>query len=359
MKEHIGPFLLGFSTLTFILVMNRIFVLVWDIVGKGIKITTVLNLLFLSLPFIIALTVPMAVLVASLMAFGRLSQDNELVAMSSCGVNSFSLTIFPFILSIFVTVFMIWFNDRVLPESNHKLKNLVIDIAQRKPIFRLKALVTIKDFDEYDIQVSRVDYKNSMVKGIKIFEKTNPPREIFARQGKFFQREDCIIMELFDGEFHELDREQPTKYKKLKFEKHTILFPIDTASVRRNRTYRGDRELSCALLRKKINDLRLKKESKHSKARINRLLVEYHKKFSIPFACIIFVFMGFSVAKRFRKSSGAVGFAISLFFFIFYYACLLGGEELGDRGIIVPWLAMWFPNIVLGIMSIYLCWRER
>ncbi|HID92767.1 MAG TPA: YjgP/YjgQ family permease [bacterium (Candidatus Stahlbacteria)] len=358
LKEHIGPFFLGLVCLTFILIMNSIFTLIWDVVGKGLTLNIVLNLLLLSLPWVIALAVPMAVLVATLMAFGRISQDWEIGASKACGINPMSLVILPIIVSAILTIFMIWFNNHTLPQANHKLKNLMIDIGQKKPIFRMKALVTFSDFEGYDVQVKEVDYKNSLVKEVKVFEKTPPRREIFAKRGSFSIKGDILTMVLKDGEIHEMVNEQPLRYRRLSFSEHIINFPLDMTFTRKNRSYKGERELSAKELKNRIRDVKQGKGSeKYKRMKINRLLVEYHKKYSIPFACIAFVIMGAPLAMRIRKGGASLSFGLALIFFIFYYVCLLGGEQLGDRGIIEPWLAMWFPNMLLGALGIYFLFR--
>ena len=353
LKEHIWPFFLGFLALTFILIMNQIFVLIWDIVGKGLKILTVLYLLLLYLPSIIALTIPMGVMIASCMAFGRFAQDTEITAIKAAGVNPLKLNLLPLIFGSLIALFMVWFNNHTLPEANHKLKNLMVDISNKKPCFRMKALVTLEDFEGYDMQVSKVDYKQSRLFGIKLFEKETS-REIFANNGSFYTDNEKLTIILNDGEIHELL--SPGRYRRLAFDEYKIYIPIDQEFVRKNQEYKGERELSARGLKKRIND-ELKevrpqgKNEAYQKRKINSLLVEYHKKYSIPFACIVFALLGCPLAIRVKKGGTGAGFGIGLVFFIFYYICLIGGENLGDRGVITPWLSMWFPNIVLLMLS--------
>jgi hypothetical protein len=87
--------------------------------------------------------------------------------------------------------------------------------------------------------------------------------------------------------------------------------------------------------------------------RLNSLEVEVEKKFSIPAACLVFVLVGAPLGMRARKSGIAVAF-LSILFFVFYYLCLAGGEELADRRILAPWFAMWAPNIVIGAIGLVL-----
>ncbi|MDI6840843.1 MAG: LptF/LptG family permease [bacterium] len=346
LREHIRPFFLGLFLLTFILIMNQIFVLIWDIVGKGINILTVLYLLLLYLPSIVTLTIPMGVMIASCMAFGRLAQDREVIAIRAAGVNPLKLNLLPVIFGgVFLTLFTIWFNNHVLPESNHRLKNLMVDIAQKKPCFRIKALVILKDFNGYDIQVGSVNYKQSTIQRVKLFE-NETAKEIFANRGSFYTDSVGITIMLSDGEIHE--PVNPGIYRRLIFNEYRIHLPLDQEFVRLNREYRSERELSAIGLKERIKEEQRKERNElYKKRKIDSLLIEYHKKYSIPFACIVFVLLGCPLAIRVRKGGAGTGFGIGLLFFIFYYICLIAGEDLGDRGIIVPWLSMWFPNIVL------------
>lgn len=350
LKEHIWPFLLGLFTLTIVLLMNQIFLLIWDIIGKGIRVSTVLYILLLYLPSIIALTVPMAVMVSSCMVFGRLSQDMEIIAIRATGINPLILNTVPLVIGGLLTFEMVRFNNHMLPEANHKLRNVMLDIAQKKPCFRINPLVTIK-LEGYDMQVADVDYKKSGISRVKLFEK-GTGREIFAKSGIFYADSAKITLLLRDGEIHELLASG--RYRRLTFDEQEVYIPIDQQSIQRDREYRGERELSARGLKQRIQAVQKEKGNEaYKKRKINGLLVEYHKKYSIPFACFVFVFLGCPLAIRVRKGGAGAGFGVALLFFIFYYVCLVGGEHLGDRGVISPWIAMWFPNIVLILIG---CW---
>ena len=109
--------------------------------------------------------------------------------------------------------------------------------------------------------------------------------------------------------------------------------------------------------RRRIEELRVRMvQAEGVRKRIDQYRVEIQKKFSIPFACIVFVLLGAPLGMRARRGGIAVGF-LSIAFFLFYYLCLIGGEQLADRGRLSPWVAMWLPNLILGSAGIYLTYR--
>ncbi|MCK4404610.1 MAG: LptF/LptG family permease, partial [candidate division Zixibacteria bacterium] len=131
-KEHIGPFFFGLSVIMFILVMDFILEVLNMIIGKGLNAFIILQVFGLNLAWMLALAVPMAVLVSTLMAFGRLSQDNEITALKASGVSIYRLILPALVASILISVGMVFFNDRVLPELNHKARLLMTDIHQKR-----------------------------------------------------------------------------------------------------------------------------------------------------------------------------------------------------------------------------------
>lgn len=376
MKENLTAFILGVVLLTFILMMDRFYDLIDLIIGKGLHPITVFETLLLSLPFILALTIPMAVLVGTIVAFGRLSQDNELTALQASGIGFFVCEV-PVLLAASVLAFgLILFNNYILPESNHQMKNLMIDISHKKPEVKIKEGIFIPDFPGYQIHVERT--KHSKIWGVTIYE-TNPggrSRIISAKDGEieFSPGERVFTMLLNRGEIHEIDEENPERSLSLKFKKHTIHIPMNVELVRREREFRSDRELSASALLELVKELkkeitamasripgsgtkegaRTEKEMEHKRRQINKYLVEVHKKYAIPVACIVFVLVGAPLGYYLKRGGLGIGMGVSIGFFLLYYVGLVAGEEIADRGIVSPWLAMWLPNILLGGVGVLL-----
>jgi lipopolysaccharide export system permease protein len=124
----------------------------------------------------------------------------------------------------------------------------------------------------------------------------------------------------------------------------------EIGKVNYNRALRNTQSFSQQILASKSN-------IDHFNREINKYEVEVHKKFSIPFACLVFVLIGAPLGIKARKGSFGVGFTFSVGFFLIYWICLIGGEELADRQIVIPSLAMWFPNIVVGTLGVLMTFK--
>lgn len=419
LKELIGPFFFALAVITFVLLMDFILDVLNKIINKGLPITVVLEVFALSLAWMLALSVPMAVLIAALMGYGRLSSDSEVIAFKSCGISLVNLLMPGLLMGFILAGSLMIFNDRVLPESNHRARLLMSDITRKKPTWSLEENIFLDYFEGYYILVKGVDNKTSNIKDITIFEHKNPeePRTIIAKSGQieFSPDGSKLIMVLYDGEIHEPDPQNPERYRRVNFKKQTLV--LEGASnelVRSSSGSRGDREMPIGMMinenrkfQAKADSIKLKLDSllannldtllnyqpeKTSSMRvlppdrslalaadksadlltkidyemrniatcerqINSRDVEIHKKFSIPVACIAFILIGAPLGVISRKGGMATSIGLSLFFFIIYWAFLIGGEELADRMYISGALSMWLPNIVIGgagIALIYL-----
>jgi len=441
LREHLFPFLIGFSIVVFLFTLDFMFDLIDLAVGKGVGLGIVLELFVLSLGYIVALAFPCAVLIASLAAFGRLSHDNEIAAMRSTGVNLLRIIAAPFAAALLLAIALVLFNNYVLPESNHALANLMADVGRKRPTAQITEGVFIDAFEGYNIFVEKVNGRTNEIRGVKIYQlsTTARPTTILAEWGVIHNSPDGRLMtlELHDGEIHEVPPNDAERtYRRLMFKTHNINIRTPGADLeRRDRVARGDREMNLSMMQESIRqldkDLRQAKESRDEilheggfasyrdfvhaavphaaprgiqawfrnalralgsvgviatglperadrgdstrvistvtmdviqmrqleidalERRLNSLQVEVQKKFSIPAACLVFVLVGAPLGMRGRRSGVAVAF-LSILFFIFYYLCLAGGEELADRRILSPWFAMWAPNLVIGAIGAWL-----
>ncbi|MBU2464078.1 MAG: LptF/LptG family permease [Candidatus Edwardsbacteria bacterium] len=385
-KGHALPFFLALTVLTFVLLMDRLFELINMIIQKKVPILIVSKVFFLSLPYMLTMTIPMAVLVAVIMTYGRLAQDNELTAIKSSGTPFIRLIIAPFLAGIILTAGLYFFNDRLMPETNHMVKNLLMDISETKPTLQLKENIFITDFPDYNILIRRIDPKTSELGNVTIYEQkgNSQPRTILASKGRLMVTPQAasLRLELMDGEIHQLDPEDKTRYHRISFKKHILYLPMDPQIQHQVRTYRSDREMSSGMMQQVIANIR--KELKPLQAQLadssslppprlsqlssevhNRILeirryqVEIQKKMAIPAACLVFILIGAPLGIITRKGNLGVSFGLSLGFFVLYYIALIGGEELADRQILSPVLAMWAANMVLGACGlILLFWKN-
>jgi lipopolysaccharide export system permease protein len=366
------------------------------------------------LAWMLALAVPMAVLISTLMAFGRMSQDNEITALRSSGVSLYRLIAPPLAASILLTLGMAYFNDRVLPELNHQARLLMTDIHQKRPTWNLKENVFIDEIPGYHILIKKIDPHSSDVEGVTIYDVENRryPRTIIAEKGnvEFTSDGNTLIFQLFNGEIHEMDEDSPQKYRKVNFDKQIIyIHDIGNKLVRSQSDYRTDREknsnqmmedvkklessviLSQEQIRKTaklawdqqsssnprgkettiepglvleklikenqgiLNQITSEKQNIENQRRYeNSLLVEVHKKYALAVACVVFILVGAPLGIMAKKGGVAVGLGLSLGFFVLYWAFLIGGEELADRQYISAFWAMWSANILIGGVGIYI-----
>jgi len=245
----------------FILVMDFILEVLNMIIGKGLNAFIILQVFGLNLAWMLALAIPMAVLVSTLMAFGRLSQDNEITALKASGVSLYRLIMPALVASILLSGGMVFFNDRVLPELNHKARLLMTDIHQKRPTWNLKQNVFIDEIPGYHILIKKVDPHSSDVRGVTIYDMKNRriPRTIIAEKGEveFTPDGNALIFRLFNGEIHETDEEDPQRYRRISFDKQTIyIHDVGNKLIRSRSDYRTDREKTSAQMLNEIERMK-------------------------------------------------------------------------------------------------------
>ena len=417
-KEHLGPFFFALAAIMFVLIMDFILKIVNLIIGRGLNAYIVLQIFLLNLAWMVALAVPMAILVATLMAFGRLSEDNEITALKANGISIYKIIAPALGFALVLTLGLIIFNNEVLPDANQKARLLQSDITQKRPTWSLREGVFMDEIPGYNIRIDQVDPHSSKIKGVTIYDERNRklPRTIIAKRGEvqFTPDGNTLILYLKDGEIHESDEEEPSRYRKVKFEKQTLCFPdVGSQLVRRSSDYRTDREMSSEMMLEQVK--RIEKNIKKREGKIreitadllnpifpaspyvtaypsgpvldsakiinqllsqnsqaaaqlnneryriitgkkekNKYLVEIHKKYSIPVACVVFILIGAPLGIISHKGGIGAAAGLGLGFFVLYWAFLVGGEELADRLIISPFWAMWSANILIGGLGIYI-----
>jgi lipopolysaccharide export system permease protein len=386
-----------------------------QLAGKGLSAAVIVELVTLNLAWMLVLAVPMGVLVATLMAFGSMASNNEITAMRASGISLYRMMAPVFIVSILICYLLIRFNNDVLPDANHHVRVLQTDISRKKPTLTLVPGMFTQLLQGHSILVRKTFEHSNDLEGVTILDYSQPmlTATITAHHGTISFSSDYqkLIMDLWNGEIHQINNQLHKQYRIVRFKKHRIVMEAEGFNFQRSQEgafTRGDRELSASamvamvdslhklqnqsiqrtqtLLKKNIaslyspgpdqpilgfapsneasqfiqvrqaieNDLL---QNHYYNVEAKKYLVEIHKKYAIPVACIVFIFIGAPLGIMARKGTFGIGASLSLGFFVLYWACLKAGENLADRELIEPWMGMWMGNILLGVVGIYLTIR--
>ncbi|MFZ5515445.1 MAG: LptF/LptG family permease [Candidatus Zhuqueibacterota bacterium] len=259
LKQHIGPFLFGLFIITLLFMLNLVFKELGRILSKGLDFFTVVEFFALNLSWIVALAVPMAVLMACLMAFGQLSADHEITAIKASGISLYRILLPVFLVAIGLTLFLIWFNNDVLPDSNHRLRLLARDITIKKPTVTLEAGYLNQDIPNISIRVNELTEKEnlSMIRDVIIYDNSDPNvnKTVIAERGQIYVNKNNGILQitLYNGEIHEIRIDKLDNYTRINFPEHVMRIPIPNMVLQRSDSeYRGDREQSTGMMKARI-----------------------------------------------------------------------------------------------------------
>lgn len=412
-RLHIGPFLFGTFTVVFIFLLQFIFKNLNILIGKGLSYWVIGKFILYSLGWMLVLAVPMGVLVATLMAYGKLSGNNELTIIKSSGGSAFRAMLPAIVGGTLLFLGLYIFNDRVLPETNHKAMVMQMDIKELQPTFAIEPgqFTTLQG---YSILARQVDRARNMLHNVTIYaQDMDKMNTISARSADMAFNSDMskLLMTLHQGEIQQVSRRDLTKFTKISFEEYQISISLSGYTLRQTDATtisRNDRTMNIAemqaiadtataaanraqrkidtLLARQFNPVdttwkapqgRVSRQEAATIAlsklasittqilgqsetldsqqqRADQFWVEIHKKYSIPAACLIFVFVGAPLGIVVRRGNFGVSAAIALGFFVIYWACLVAGEKLADRAALSPAVAMWMADAVIGVMGLYL-----
>ena len=243
-KQSLIPFLLSVAVITTVLFLQFLIRAVDRFLGKGLDALTIFEYLYLNLAWIIALSVPMSLLISSVMTFGRMAQQNEITALKSAGVNLYNIIKPAILFGSLVGIGLCLFNNFILPEMNYNARLLARDIYKKKPELSIEPGYFVDMIPQYTMIVKEMDGKD--FKDVKIFSKNQKSEQttIYANQGSLSSDGNMITIDLMDGEIHEIDLSDYDYYRKIKFKTHQIMISMDELMLNRTtESNRTDREM--------------------------------------------------------------------------------------------------------------------
>tara|TARA_B100000427_G_scaffold193380_1_gene160735 strand:+ start:5028 stop:6116 length:1089 start_codon:yes stop_codon:yes gene_type:complete len=346
-KELLTPFLSGILAFTIILLGSTV---LFDLIGNAVKysipFTTVLLIIILKLPFVIGIAIPMSTLFATITVFGRLANDLEILALRSTGISIVRLLIPVFFVGLFISLASLWFSDVLIPKSSTIAQNLRLSYKHnKKPNIQSNINITeYKNNLPYRI-INIAEKEGVKFKNITIAEynKGNLERLIRSKTGQWLESGGWIF---FDGIMHVFETTNQNKISIIKFKKEFINIDINPINLE-NRN-KSTEEMNQEELKEKINFL-----SKTGKDPI-KLIMDLHTKNAIAFSSLIYCFLGALMGLKPHRSSSTMGIGLSLIIIFTYIILMAIGTGLGLSKTLPPIVAAWFPNIIIGSISIIL-----
>jgi lipopolysaccharide export system permease protein len=344
-KEIPPPFLIGMGAFTFVLLMGRFLKLAEMVVEKGVPLSDVLRMVAYLLPNFWLFTIPMALLLAILLAFGRLSGDSEVTAMKSCGISLYGMLPPPLVFAVLSCVACLAVACYAVPWGNSSFKELLVRVAQASSGLVIKEKVFNDAFPGLVVYADNFEPKGQVMSGVVIHDERNPdqPTTIFAKTGALLsdQRSRSIEFHLNDGSIHR--NAEGTGYRMIDFQEYDLRVAMANQGEAASKS---EGEMT-------IGELLHPPPKTPAKAKLSRQL-ELHSRLALPFACLVFMLIGMPLGIQNRRSGKASGFSLSIGVLLLYYVVLSVTKGLGERGFISPALGCWAPNVLFLLLGIYL-----
>lgn len=355
LREFIGPLFLSLGVLTFVMILGNLIKITDLIINKGVDIFSVSKIFIYMMPALIKYTLPISSLAAVLLSLGRLSSDNEIIAIRASGINLFRL-IFPLLtMGLILSLTLVIFNDRVIPYAHFASRKTLLEVGIKNPTAALEEGVFINSFQKYILFIYRVDQKKNRLSNVRIYEpqgENKPTRTIIARSGEFISEpgKNTVKLKLIDGTSDEPDPENPTNFYKLNFK--TYFMNLNLAqSEDKSKIKKKPKDMTIVELTEEIS--KLKKEGVDPMP----LITEINEKIALAFSCFIFILLGIPMAVITRRREKSINFGIAFLIVGIYYLLLMGSEALSLQGVVNPEIAMWIPNILMGTIGAILTYR--
>jgi len=340
--EILGPFIGGMLVITFGLVMFQILRLVDMVIVQGVSIVDVVRLLALLLLPFLGYTMPIAFLLAVILAIGRLSSDSEIVALRASGVSLYQLLPPVLALAVVAGILGAYLSHSVEPVGKKRLRELLWELAQSKITVGVKEGTFNDAFKDVLIYADKTDARKNELLGVLIYQGVSEPQVVFAESGRFERAADGLpVLVLENGSIHPAGA-RDAEYNKVQFKSYRLKLELER--VKKIRMFPWYFELTTRELADYINENR----SRLKLEELCRMRSEFHRRFSFPVAAVLFAFIGLALGLAPPRSGRARGVTISLLVVAVYYILFRTVENMSWRALIDPALAMWVSNVVIG-----------
>ena len=354
-SELLKIFLISIFAMTMVLYLDKFLFLAEMIVNRGVSFIEMVMMMVYISPAFFAITIPMAVLMASVVTFNQFSVNNEWVAMKSCNWSFIELmkpVLFFSLFAYFIAnIVMFW----AVPWGNQSYKVLVYDIIKNRANVDIQPNVFNRDFKNLILLVKE-HHQNSQLKGVFIADTTNPeaPQIITSEKGVIYPNPETlkIQLKLNNGTIHELSNDRGD-YQTLNFDRYDINLSLPDTERLEKKALIGNKELSFTKIKDRIKEMKAKGLPTSGPE------VELSKKFSIPFTCLLFAILGAPLGIKSSRSGKSGSFGVTVAVIMIYYIGLILTQNMGRIGKIHAYTSVWIPNIILLFVVVYVVYKMQ
>ena len=361
--QLVPPLLFAISAFTVVsLSVGVMFDLIRKIVEFGLPISLAIQVMFLKLPGFLVLSFPMSVLLSTLLAYGKLSANSEILALRSLGIKTSRLIIPALILSLFMTGLTFYFNNSLVPLTNNYSEALLRDGLGKSVSIERGHDIFFKGYGSYtDLKTNESTERNTflnqiffsrvvednVMKNVTVldFSKLGYKQILSANQGVFDAKKSAWIFS--DGRLITLDEDGRTT--SIGFEKYVYPLGDGPLKVSKIPDDANKMTLNQAFAAKKLY------EETGNAREARKMSVRIQEKFTLPCACLVFGLIGSSLgSKPNLRSSKSQGFGLSVILILFYYILSFVSRSLGVKGTLTPFFSAWLPVFISFFAGFYL-----
>ncbi|MEW6607024.1 MAG: LptF/LptG family permease [bacterium] len=347
LREHIFPFFFGMCLFTFIFFLSEIFKSSELIITKQIPGILIIELFLCYIPATFNISLPIALLMTTTITWGKLKAENEITAMWASGISLISSIIWMIISGILFSLITLIIAETLLPWTNFTIEKIQSELLLQQPSSYLEEKRFIK-IGQRELFIDKLDKEKQQLKGIYICEyggELGVPKEaIFAKMAIYSKTNKGVILRLQDGVIHHVDDKDPSKYHVLAFDVHTVNLAANENKINQNLP-KSIEAMTIVELKEEI------KRYKELNLNLQPLLIELGKHIAMPFGCLAFILIGVPLGLMVKHKEKSIGFGTCILIVFIYYLLLKLNENLAEKGLLMPLLAMWIPNIILGMMG--------
>ena len=350
-KEIASSFIIILFILTFVLLMGKILQIMDLMINKGISVFSIAKLISFLLPSFMLFTIPIALLIAILIAMGRFSADNEITALKTSGISLMQIyypvaiaSLITFIITIIVSYFLV-------PQSNFATKRLLFTIAQQNANIGIKEKVFNSDFKGFLLYAENIPVDKNYMEDVIVSD-----NRIIGEQNTILAKKAFLVsdpesmtvkLKLENGSIHTVSSDLKN-YRKIDFNSYDIKLDLSTALTNLDESSKSSTEMTMTELLEKM------KNPGMDKTAIRELAIEVHKKFSIPLSCIFFGLLALPLGIKSHRAVKSRSFAVGIIVVSLYYLLRIGGEALVETGHLSPEVGVWTPNFLFAFLGVYL-----